>query len=460
MSNKYEQVESGIYKYVDSEGDVTYHERPHIFSAEKAKQVRTYRSLGLNFTKQTNLKNARTELARRRTEIAAGRNPYAQEASQPPAPTGPSHIPAKTLQPPTSVTAQHPGKPILAKNMGEVILRYEADEYPDKHKQKRTGETLDSETTHCNTLMEFWEDVPVDDAGPGACDQYHTWRTEIKKVRKGCTGNRQVDRELNTLNNACRWGVRCGILKSNPMSDRPRFQPAKEVHHCREFCPKTTDELYDTARLFFQHPNSVVLGFQLLAESLTGLRTGEILMWGEEEFGKTTECGEYVNVWRFKGQHHNNPYCGNHDGLKALFKAHAAWKAANFPDCPEFLPSHCGGTVSKGALARALRRLHKDGKLKRKLKPHGAGRAFYVLVRRSQGAKDEVIADEIGHSSNGACIKTTYGGVPENWRNGKGPNMKWLPTKVPVAWAELEANEWKFPTVDLKQEPVKMAEAA
>jgi hypothetical protein len=77
--------------------------------------------------------------------------------------------------------------------------------------------------------------------------------------------------------------------------------------------------------------------------------------------------------------------------------------------------------------------LHKTGKLNRKLTSHGM-RAFYVLARRSQGATDEQIAWEIGHSSNGACVKTTYGGVPENWRNGGGPNLSWLPAVAKPAW--------------------------
>jgi hypothetical protein len=59
----------------------------------------------------------------------------------------------------------------------------------------------------------------------------------------------------------------------------------------------------------------------------------------------------------------------------------------HYPDRPDFLPCYFGGTVSKGALARALGRFYKAGKQKRRLKSHGAGRAFYVLVRRSQGAK-------------------------------------------------------------------------
>ncbi len=79
-------------------------------------------------------------------------------------------------------------------------------------------------------------------------------------------------------------------------------------------------------------------------------------------------------------------------------------------------------------------------------------RAFYVLIRRSQGASDEQIADEIGHSSNGAYIKSTYGGSPEEWRTGKAPNFSWLPTTAPLAWAKLESNGWEFPKPKLEPE--------
>jgi hypothetical protein len=137
--------------------------------------------------------------------------------------------------------------------------------------------------------------------------------------------------------------------------------------------------------------------------------------------------------------------------MKALLAAHAAWKSVNYPNAKEFFPSHCGGTVTNGALAKRLRSIRK--KLKRKLTSHGM-RAFYVLTRRSQGASDEQIADEIGHSSNGACIKTTYGGVPDEWRTGKGPNFSWLPTKAPLAWAKLESNGWKFPKPEPEPEQV------
>jgi integrase len=334
----------------------------------------------------------------------------------------------------TTSTASVPAGP----TMGQVIRKYEDDGYPDKHKALRIGPTLESEKNHCKTLLQFWDNIPVDSAGPAACDRYHSWRKD-QGFRHGL-GNRQVDRELNTLNNACRWAARSELIRFNPLAQRPKYQRYSEIKHCREFMPQNADELHASAAILFEHRHSVVLGFQMLFEAYTGLRTSEVLRLGEEEFGKTTEDGRFLKVWRCKNQHAINPYCNSHAGLQELLKAHAEWKAAAFPKSRSFFPSHCDGPVGKGALAHALRRVEK--KLPRRVRPHGL-RAFYVLVRRSQGASDEQIAFELGHSSNGACIRSTYGGVPESWRNGGGPNMGWLPTRKP-AWAKSQENDWKF----------------
>jgi len=322
--------------------------------------------------------------------------------------------------------------------MGQVIRKYEEDGYPDKHKALRTGPTLEDETNHCKILLQFWDAIPVGSVGPAACDRYHSWRND-QGFRHGL-GNRQVDRELNTLNNACRWAARSELIKLNPLAQRPKYQRSSEVKHCREFMPQNADELHAAAAILFEHRHSVVLGFQMLFEAYTGLRTSEVLRLGEEDFGKTTEDGRFLKVWRCKNQHAINPYCNIHTGLQELLKAHSEWKAATFPKSRSFFPSHCGGPVGKGALAHALRRV--EEKLPRRFRPHGL-RAFYVLVRRSQGASDEQIAFELGHSSNGACIRSTYGGVPENWRNGGGPNMSWVPMGK-TAWAKLQGDGWKF----------------
>jgi hypothetical protein len=91
--------------------------------------------------------------------------------------------------------------------------------------------------------------------------------------------------------------------------------------------------------------------------------------------------------------------------------------------------------VNKAALAHALRRLHEQGLIHRKITPHGA-RAWFVTVRRSQGAPDSQIALEIGHTSGGSTLSLVSGGVPPEWIRGGGPTMTWLPSGPP-AWSEL-----------------------
>ena len=377
------QVLDGIYKNRDSG---MLYERPILPSG-----IRTWRSL-----KTKNQKHAQEELRRRRSN----------------------------------------GNVALSQmTVGEVIDRYEADGYLDRDLAKRPSKTETDEKRHCQTLRQFWDNIRVAAVSDITCDDYSGWRKDPKRLKQGI-GDRTTDRELNTLNNAFRYAKRRGLIRLNPLANRPKYQPTNAVHHCREFMPGDTEDLHACAALFFAHPHSVVLGFQMLFEAYTGLRTCEVLKWrtdaGTDGFGSTT--GQFLRVWRCKNQHLVNPYVNIHEGLAELLAAHKAWKEEHFPQSQWFFPSHFGGEcVDKGALAHALRRLQRKGM--RKLTSHGM-RAFYVTVRRSQGATDALIAHEIGHQSGGATLAGTYGGVPPNWLNGGGPNMKWLPTDK-RAWALL-----------------------
>ena len=313
--------------------------------------------------------------------------------------------------------------------------RYEADGYLDRDLAIRTAKTEADEKRHCKTLRLFWGAIKVANVSDITCDDYARWRKDPKRLKQG-TGDRITDRELNTLNNAFRYAKRRGLIRLNPLANRPKYQPTNAVHHCREFMPGDAEQLHACAALLFGHPHSAVLGFQMLFEAYTGLRTCEVLKWrtdsGADGFGYV--MGQFLRVWRCKNQHLVNPYVNIHDGLVELLAAHKAWKEEHYPQSPWFFPSHFGGDcVNKSALAHALRRLHRNGG--KKFTSH-AMRAFYVTVRRSQGATDALIAHEIGHQSGGATLAGTYGGVPPNWLNGGGPNLKWLPASK-RAWSVL-----------------------
>lgn len=76
----YQNVERGIYRYKDSKGKITYHERPWIEGKRK------WRSLGFAFTPQSSLKLARKEYHRRRGQESVGQDPYAEKLPPAPAP--------------------------------------------------------------------------------------------------------------------------------------------------------------------------------------------------------------------------------------------------------------------------------------------------------------------------------------------------------------------------------------
>jgi hypothetical protein len=81
--------------------------------------------------------------------------------------------------------------------------------------------------------------------------------------------------------------------------------------------------------------------------------------------------------------------------------------------------------------------MFRDGRITKKLTSHG-DRAFYVLVRRSNGIHDSQIAAELNQIGGLETLRTSYGVVPQHWLEGKGPKLKWLPAdRKDYAWSAL-----------------------
>ena len=272
------------------------------------------------------------------------------------------------------------------------------------------------EPAFCKTLLGFFEeDGLVDHLTPKILDQYHMWR--VKNVRAG-EGHRTTDLELNTLNNALRWAVRQELIPFNPISSRSRYHSSREARHCRELAPVDANELHDIARVLFKSKRSEVMGWQMLFEANTGLRSEEAISLRMDaranETGGITSDGKSLCVRRSKDPRRDNPYAFVHPGLKKLLAAHKRWHRRQYPKSPWYLPGRDRSKlqpVYKGALTKALERLYKAKKLKRKITSHGM-RAFFVLVRRSHGVIDSQIAWEINHVGGVHTLETVYGGVP------------------------------------------------
>ncbi|MEY4199472.1 MAG: hypothetical protein RLZZ265_1212 [Verrucomicrobiota bacterium] len=332
--------------------------------------------------------------------------------------------------------ALEPDSAARAAGIRDVLQRYQDDGYPDK--RGRPKALCRMERDNCAKLKEFFEEGwLVDHLSPKVMDDYHTWRLE--NVTRG-EGHRTTDLELNTLNNALRWAVRKELISHNPIATRSRYHSARDARHCRECAPVDASELHTAAQLLFSNPRSEVLGWQLLFEANIGLRSGEALSLcmdaRADEPGGLTKDGQSLCVRRSKDPRRNNPYVFVHSEFKQLLAAHRRWHEQRYPESPFCFPGRDrdrAQPVAVGALTQALARLRKRGQLKRKLISHGM-RAFYVLVRRSNGASDSQIAWEINHVGGVHTLESVYGGVPPHWIQGKGPKLSWLPSGAP-AWS-------------------------
>jgi integrase len=390
---QFEHVEAGIYRNLDSG---TYFERP------KVRGKRTWRSL-----ETKNLKHAREELHKRRSGLKV-------------------------------IEAE---KAKINLTVGDILQRYQKDGYPDRYRQLRQGRTLEGETNNCKLLMKFLGKYLVTEISLALLDKYHTWRKE--HITRG-TGDRSVDMELNTLSNALLWGMRCDLIQHNPINfRRPRYCSAKNVRHCREFMPHDTEALHEVASLLFADIRAETLGWQMMFEAFTGLRTCEALRMRMDaqpyEAGWITNDGKSLCVRRAKNQEAVNPFVRIHEGLAAWLKAHREWHQQRYPDSPWFFPNYRdpdNKCANSGALGHALKlRREKIGK---KITSH-AMRAFYVTARRSHGIPDVQIAYEIGHTSAGKTLASVYGGVPPHWLLEEGPKLKWLPESGKPAWEAINS---------------------
>ena len=326
----------------------------------------------------------------------------------------------------------------------KVINRYQADGYPDKKGNRRKeGSHLRAETDACERLLAFFDDVAAEDLDQNVLDEYHTWRQG--NVTKG-EGHRTTDLELNTLTNALCWAVRKKLIHDNPIKSRVRYHSSTNARHCKALAPANVDELHEIAEKLFRDRRSETLGWQCLFEALTGLRTNEVLALRldsrSDEPGGLTEDGNSLCVRRSKKVGRDNPYCEVHEGLKPLLAAHKEWQKARYPKSSWYFPGRDkekGQPMTKGALTQTLQRLFARKKLKKKFISHGM-RAFYVLVRRSNGVSDSQIAWEINHIGGVTTLEKVYGGIPPHWASGKGPKLSWTPSRKP-AWESIKTVE-------------------
>ena len=239
--------------------------------------------------------------------------------------------------------------------------------------------------------------------------------------------------ELVTLSNVLNYGVAIEVIETNPVHHgRPRFRHHSRVAHCRDFAPKSGDELHAIGEELFRSRKSEVLGWMWLFAALTGCRTSELRRLrldaaSEDEPGFVSN--NYLFLSRSKGG--VNPYALVTLELADLLKCFHYWHQCRYPSSSWYFPGRTGKTtIDPTSLAHALARVCARLEIPKRT-AHGA-RSYFVTLRRSQGVNDFQIATEIG-DKDVSLISKTYGDRPPNWSGGKP--LSWLPSQGLPCWS-------------------------
>lgn len=298
--------------------------------------------------------------------------------------------------------------------VAELVLSYQSAGCP---KPNLTPRGIEYTRDPLSRAVEFFGERKPSSLKIADCVAYREHRRSSS--RNGDAG-RASEIELAALSSALNWAVSSALIDSNPIrSGRPKFSTVKQ--HCRDRAFKSCEELHEVARKLLSHPRSAVLGWQMLVEAFTGLRTNEALALRLD--AQRGEPGWIENncLWVSRSKRGMNPFVFIHEDLRRLIEAHRAWIN---PESRWWFPSSdLTNPVGRLALTKALSRM--CGKTS-----HGL-RSFYVTTRRSQGIGDAQIAVEIGDRTV-SLISQTYGDAPPNWFNGNP--MRWVPENGKAAW--------------------------
>lgn len=323
--------------------------------------------------------------------------------------------------------------------VADVLERYKQANCPDRDLHRRPERSESEEIRRVDVLLRFFRAQRVKELNKEMCAEYGAWRMRNIQ-RAGMSGRRAADHELVTLSNALDFSH----ISTEPIRNRKNFYKPSQARKCRDCAPESGDELHEIARLIFRgNVRGHSAGWQMLFEAFTGVRTNEALLWRMDAKmrGHRGEPGFIQGkwLWLHRSKKGVNPYVviEGRPELQALIEAHREWHEAVYPDSPWYFPNSKDQMrpVDKKALVRKLSRLLESGEVKKKFTSHGM-RAFYVLVRRSQGIADGQISAEIGDRTT-SLIETTYGAIPANWQGGA--DISFMPTKGEPAWKYVKA---------------------
>jgi hypothetical protein len=320
--------------------------------------------------------------------------------------------------------------------------------------------------------LKWWSAKPAAAVTRAQMLDFATWR-RARCVDSGRgTGDRSVDLELAALSCLCQWAVATEKIKANPFAKRPRFRRPDDVRHCHEFMPES-DEVWHQLLAWFwtaeisqddlsnryhaedQTRRLRVAGAWLAFCGLTGLRPEEPqFLFRHARLAAPPASPEkllpgtvfptrdgQLKMKIIRSKHGQNPYVVLHTAAAEFLEAWAGWldsqftihnsqfTPAWFPDPAHVERPLCGPDFS--LLNKRMGEACAARQIADVIKPKGFGRAFYVRVRRSQGADDATIASELGQTTNGKLIRETYGNPGDMVG---GAQFDWRPETKDPAW--------------------------
>lgn len=321
---------------------------------------------------------------------------------------------------------------------------------PKPNGRPRTDDQIRGILPFLATALTWWGARSVDSIRPPDLLAYAAHRRAIAPA--GYTGERSCDQELTQLSNLAQWALSVGRITTNPFASRPTFRDKADVRSCSQYMPASDDELHLILRWFFTPlPNQprrlnlsrTVKGAQLLFCALTGLRPGEpgaLLRPGPAtqsgqrrpgaRYQATVEGVQIAKMAIAREKGGQNPAIVIRPALQAFLDSWDAWLQREIPSAAYLFPDpdqpdlalvpfgesgqHLRPNLNHAVQTLGLPERH----------PHGM-RAYYVRVRRAQGAEDATIAGELGQSGGETLIRQRYGHIGDARGDGA---FDWLPT--------------------------------
>jgi len=337
---------------------------------------------------------------------------------------------------------------IRATNFAELARLYLAAGCPDSRGDARNEEFVTLEKVRIDNLTRYYGAVPLEDIDLTTLAAYRIWR--IKRVTRG-SGLRTVELDWVSLSNVMSYGtrIRPRLVEVNQVASRWRLREdnprvsstAEKIRHCREFAPADGNELHLLAQFFFDEPRSQAVGWQMLFEAFTGVRTSEAIRLRAD--AATRDVPGFIEgnlLFIARSKRGINPWILITPELRDLLDAFWNWHRLTHAGNPWWFPGQTtSGEVaelrplSKFSLNQALHRASAHLGLPKRTSH--ALRSFYVTMRRGHGASEAQIADEIGVTSV-ALVGQVYGSRPPNWDGLR--RLKYWPDNAAPAW-----HRWK-----------------